>query len=145
RCHGHRVHIHAFPTRRSSDLEDEMQQMVTVCHHHSVTCKVIFENCYLNEEEIVKLAEIAKKIKPDFIKTSTGFGKGGATVADVALMKQTVGEAVEVKAAGGIRNTDDFLAMIAAGATRIGCSAGIKIIETLKKRFLEDGISYIEI
>ncbi|HLQ39409.1 MAG TPA: deoxyribose-phosphate aldolase [Tetragenococcus sp.] len=126
-------------------LEDEMQQMVTVCHHHSVTCKVIFENCYLNEEEIVKLAEIAKKIKPDFIKTSTGFGKGGATVADVALMKQTVGEAVEVKAAGGIRNTDDFLAMIAAGATRIGCSAGIKIIETLKKRFLEDGISYIEI
>src|SRR5699024_8384760 len=126
-------------------LEDEMQQMVTVCHHHSVTCKVIFENCYLNEEEIVKLAEIAKKIKPDFIETSTGFGKGGATVADVALMKQTVGEAVEVKAAGGIRNTDDFLAMIAAGATRIGCSAGIKIIETLKKRFLEDGISYIEI
>ena len=66
---------------------------------HGILCKVIFENCYLEKEEIRKLAEIAKKVKPDYIKTSTGFGTGGASVEDVKLMKETVGDAVKVKAA----------------------------------------------
>lgn len=126
-------------------IEDEMQKMVNLCHQHQVPCKVIFETCYLTKAEIKQLALVAKKVKPDFIKTSTGFGTAGATVANVRLMKETVGPDVKVKAAGGIRNTDDFLAMIAAGAERIGTSSGVKIIEALKKRFAEDGISAIEI
>ncbi|MBI0109775.1 deoxyribose-phosphate aldolase [Lactobacillus sp. W8093] len=126
-------------------IEDEMQKMVSLCHQHQVPCKVIFETCYLTKAEIKQLALVAKKVKPDFIKTSTGFGTAGATVENVRLMKETVGPDVKVKAAGGIRNTDDFLAMIAAGAERIGTSSGVKIIEALKKRFVEDGISAIEI
>lgn len=126
-------------------IEDEMKQMVQVCHAYNVPCKVIFENCYLTKDEITKLAQIAKKVKPDFIKTSTGFGTAGAKVEDVMLMKEMVGADVKVKAAGGIRNTDDFLAMIAAGAERIGTSSGVKIINALKKRFKDDGITSIDI
>ena len=128
-----------------SYLKNEMQQMVELCHQKDVPCKVIFETCYLTEEEIKQLALIAKDVKPDFIKTSTGFGTAGATVENVKLMKETVGPDVKVKAAGGIRNTDDFLAMVAAGAERIGTSSGVKIIDSLKKRFEEDNISSIEI
>lgn len=128
-----------------SYIEDEMAQMVKLCRDHHVPCKVIFETCYLTKAEIKQLALIAKKVKPDFVKTSTGFGTAGAKVEDVKLMKENVGPDVKVKAAGGIRNTDDFLAMIAAGAERIGTSSGIKIIETLKQRFEKDGINAIEI
>lgn len=115
-------------------IKSEMTQMVTCCHQHQLPCKVIFENCYLTKDEIRQLALIAKEVQPDFIKTSTGFGTGGATIADVRLMKQTVGAAVKVKAAGGIRSATDFLAMINAGAERIGTSAGVQIIESLKKQ-----------
>ena len=128
-----------------SYIEDEMTQMVDLCRDHHVPCKVIFETCYLSKAEIKQLALIAKEVKPDFVKTSTGFGTAGATVEDVKLMKENVGPDVKVKAAGGIRNTDDFLAMIAAGAERIGTSSGVKIIETLKQRFEKDGINSIEI
>ena len=128
-----------------SYIEDEMTQMVKLCRDHHVPCKVIFETCYLTKAEIKQLALIAKKVKPDFVKTSTGFGTAGAKVEDVKLMKENVGPDVKVKAAGGIRNTDDFLAMIAAGAERIGTSSGVKIIETLKQRFEKDGINAIEI
>ena len=71
-------------------IKDEMSQIVAACHEKDVTCKVIFENCYLNDEEKIKLCEIAKEVKPDFIKTSTGFGTGGATFDDVKLMKEHV-------------------------------------------------------
>lgn len=128
-----------------SYIEDEMTQMVKLCHDHDVPCKVIFETCYLTKAEIKQLALIAKKVKPDFVKTSTGFGTAGAKVEDVKLMKENVGSNVKVKAAGGIRNTDDFLAMIAAGAERIDTSSGVKIIETLKQQFEKDGINSIEI
>ena len=128
-----------------SYLKNEMQQMVELCHQKDVPCKVIFETCYLTEEEIKQLALIAKDVKPDFIKTSTGFGTAGATVENVKLMKETVGPDVKVKAAGGIRNIDDFLAMVAAGAERIGTSSGVKIIDSLKKRFEDDNISLIAI
>ena len=119
--------------------------MVDICHKYHVPCKVIFENCYLTKEEIKKLAEIAKEIKPDFIKTSTGFGPSGAKVEDVKLMKSIVRDDIKVKAAGGIRNSDDFLAMVRAGADRIGCSAGVKIIEALKERMKDDNVTTIEI
>ena len=93
-------------------IKDEMSQIVAACHEKDVTCKVIFENCYLNDEEKIKLCEIAKEVKPDFIKTSTGFGTGGATFDDVKLMKEHVGDAVKVKAAGGIRDAKTFMKMV---------------------------------
>ncbi|MDF8368671.1 deoxyribose-phosphate aldolase [Weissella paramesenteroides] len=126
-------------------IKDEMTQITAICRENNVISKVIFENCYLENSEIEHLAQIAKEVKPDFIKTSTGFGTSGATVADVKLMKETVGDAVKVKAAGGIRNSDDFLALIAAGAERIGTSSGIKIINVLKERMTQDDVSYIEL
>lgn len=107
--------------------------------------QTIASKIFDTEDAIKKLAEIAKEVKPDFIKTSTGFGPSGAKVEDVKLMKSIVGEDVKVKAAGGIKNSDDFLAMIRAGADRIGCSAGVKIIEALKQRMQDDNVTTIEI
>lgn len=110
-------------------IEDEMIQMVDLCRQHHVLIKVIFENCYLDKEEIKECALIAKSVKPDYIKTSTGFGTGGATVEDVMLMKNTVGDDVLVKAAGGIRNWKTCAKMIDAGASRIGTSASFAILQ----------------
>jgi deoxyribose-phosphate aldolase len=126
-------------------IEDEMTRIVRICREHKVPCKVIFENPYLTKDEIKQVALIAKRVQPDFIKTATGFGPSGAAVADVRLMKETVGAKVKVKAAGGIRNSDDFLAMIEAGAERIGTSAGIKIITALKKRMQVDHVESITV
>lgn len=91
--------------------------------------KVIIETCLLTDEEKVKACELAKKAGANFVKTSTGFSSGGATEADVALMRKTVGESMGVKASGGVRTREDAVNMIAAGASRIGASAGIKIIQ----------------
>lgn len=107
----------------------EMEEIVKICREAGKTSKVIFENCYLTDDEKRKVAEIAKEVKPDFIKTSTGFGTGGATVEDVKLMKSVVGDEVKVKAAGGIRDLKTALAMIEAGAERLGTSAGVAIVE----------------
>ena len=115
-------------------IEREMAEIVKVCKENNVLSKVIFENCYLTDEEKVKVSEIAVKVKPDFIKTSTGFGTGGATLEDVKLMKSVVKDEVKVKAAGGIRDLDTFLAMVEAGAERIGTSAGIEIMNEFDKR-----------
>lgn len=114
-------------------IEKEMESIVSMCREHHVLSKVIFENCYLEKDEIIQLSLIAKKIKPDFIKTSTGFGTSGATVEDVRLMKDTVGDKVQVKAAGGIRDWLTCKQMIDAGATRIGTSSSLKILEEFKK------------
>jgi deoxyribose-phosphate aldolase len=92
------------------------------------TLKVILENCYLSREEIKNCCLAAKKAKADFVKTSTGFGKGGATASDVAIMRETVGPTMGVKAAGGIHTKEDVLAMIQAGANRIGCSHSVAIM-----------------
>ena len=110
-------------------VKDEMTKITDACHSRGAGCKVIFENCDLMKEEIVLLAGIAREVKPDFIKTSTGFGTGGATPEDVRLMKETVGDAVKVKAAGGIRDWASCRAMIEAGAERIGASAGKQILD----------------
>ena len=114
-------------------IRDEMQQIVKICREKNVISKVIFENCYLNDDEKKKIAEIAREIKPDFIKTSTGFGTGGATVEDVRLMKSVVGDVVKVKAAGGIRDLKTALEMIEAGAERLGTSAGVQIISAFEE------------
>ena len=115
-------------------VEDEMRQIVSICKEKDIISKVIFENCYLTDDEKKQLCEIACKVKPTFIKTSTGFGTGGATLEDVKLMKAEVGDAVKVKAAGGIRDLDTAYAMIEAGAERIGTSASVKIMEEFLKR-----------
>ena len=112
-------------------IEEEMKQIVAVCNEYDVTSKVIFENCYLKDDEKKKLCEIAVKVKPTFIKTSTGFGAGGATLADVRLMKACVGDEIKIKAAGGVRSAEQFLAMVEAGANRIGTSSGMKIIDEM--------------
>lgn len=94
-----------------------------------VLVKVILETCYLTNEEIIKASLLAKEAGADFVKTSTGFGTEGATVEAVKLMRETVGPDMGVKASGGIRTKDDMEKMINAGANRIGCSAGVKIME----------------
>ena len=109
-------------------IEDEMTRMVDLCRQNKVICKVIFETCYLSRNEIIRLCQIAKEIRPDYIKTSTGFGTAGATVENVRLMKETVGSEVKVKAAGGIRTLKQALEMINAGAERIGTSRGTDIM-----------------
>ena len=91
--------------------------------------KVIIETCLLTDDEKVKACQIAQKAGADFVKTSTGFSTGGATVADVALMRKTVGPDMGVKASGGARSYEDALAFIKAGATRIGASSGVAIME----------------
>lgn len=118
-------------------IEEEMRSIVELCRYHNVISKVILETCYLSDEEIVKVCEIAKEVKPDFVKTSTGFGPEGARVEDVFLMKSVVGDVIGVKASGGIRDKESFLAMIAAGATRIGTSSGLAIIASLAQDGLE--------
>lgn len=113
-------------------IRREMKTITDICRKHGVTSKVIFENCYLTDEEKTELCKIAKEIKPDFIKTSTGFGPSSATVHDVKLMKDTVGSDVKVKAAGGVRTLADCLAMVEAGAERIGCSNSPAIADEYK-------------
>ncbi len=114
-------------------IEKEMQSIVQLCHQNHRICQVIFENCYLTKDEIKHIAFIAKQVKPDYIKTSTGFGTSGATVEDIRLMKETVGNEVKVKAAGGIRDWKTCQAMIEAGASRIGTSSSLKILEEFEK------------
>ena len=118
-------------------IEREMKAITEICREHQVISKVIFENCYLTEEEKLRLCDIASRVKPDFIKTSTGFGTGGATVADVRLMRTHTDPQVKVKAAGGIRDLDACLAMIEAGAERIGTSSSLRILEEYRTRFGE--------
>lgn len=126
-------------------IEDEMSQIVAICRKHQVISKVIFENCYLTDAEKIALCQIAVKVKPDFIKTSTGFAPTGATVEDVKLMKQHVGDTVKVKAAGGIRDANTFIKMLEAGAERIGTSSGIAIIEAIKQTLLDSHQQTIDV
>lgn len=128
------VNIVELKNRNLSYVEEEMRRIVSVCRERGVLSKVIFENCYLTKEEKEILCGIALQVGPDFVKTSTGFGTGGATLEDVRLMHSLVGGRIRVKAAGGIRDLDTCLAMIEAGAERIGTSAGVAIVEELKKR-----------
>ncbi len=110
-------------------IEDEMRQIVNICKEKQVISKVIFENCYLDTDEIRQLTRIATQVQPDFIKTSTGFGTGGATLEDVKVMVEEAKGKVKVKAAGGIRSWQTCKEMIEAGVQRIGTSSSLKILE----------------
>ncbi|MCG8349493.1 MAG: deoxyribose-phosphate aldolase [Chloroflexales bacterium] len=113
---------------------DDIAQVVAVCHAGRAICKVIIETALLTDAEKIAACMLAARAKADFVKTSTGFAGGGATPEDVALMRRVVGPALGVKAAGGIRNRAAAQAMIAAGATRIGASAGIAIVSEGQER-----------
>lgn len=112
---------------------DEMGTIIAICRRQKIISKVIFETAYLSQDEIISLCHLANQALPDFVKTSTGFAPAGATLENVRLMRQECIPEIQVKAAGGIRDAETFLAMIEAGAARIGTSSGIKIIEVLSK------------
>lgn len=113
-------------------VRDDIARVVDACREVGAACKVILETALLTDEEKVIASRLAREARADFVKTSTGFGPGGATAFDVALMRETVGPTMGVKASGGIKTTEDAEQMIAAGATRIGASAGIAIVSGRK-------------
>ncbi|MCL1935429.1 MAG: deoxyribose-phosphate aldolase [Defluviitaleaceae bacterium] len=113
-------------------IKKEMQKIVSVCNETNVVSKVIFENAYLTNDEIIQICKIAKEIKPTFVKTSTGM-TDGATVENVKLMYEICNPNVSVKASGGIRDAKKFWEMINVGATRIGTSSSVTIINELEK------------
>ena len=113
-------------------VHDDIAAVVAAAHPHGVLVKVIIETFLLTEAEKVAASLLTQIAGADFVKTATGFNGGGATVADVQLMRRTVGPRLGVKAAGGIRTGADALQMLGAGATRLGASAGVKIIESLR-------------
>jgi deoxyribose-phosphate aldolase len=108
-------------------IEEEIKCVVTASA--GKTTKVIIETCYLNDEEKVECCKAAKAAGATFVKTSTGFGTGGATASDIKLMRETVGAEMGVKASGGVRSYDDVKVMVENGATRIGASSGIQIMK----------------
>lgn len=122
-------------------IEEEMRRMTELAREAGVCCKVIFETCYLTREEIIEASRTASRVKPDFIKTSTGFGPAGAAAENVRLMKEYCGADVQVKAAGGIRTWETARAMIEAGASRLGTSSGVNIIREMIRAGIpqEDG------
>ena len=126
------MNVRALQKGRLDIVKKEIEEMVAICRPAGVICKVILETCYLSDAEKETVCRIAKEAGVDFVKTSTGFGTAGATVEDVALMRRVVGPEIGVKAAGGIRDLDTALAMIKAGATRIGTSSGVTIVEAYK-------------
>ncbi len=120
------INIGALKAGDTVYVTEEIRRIKEAVGEHIL--KVIIETCLLTDEEKVLACQCAVNAGADFVKTSTGFSKGGATVEDVRLMKQTVGDRCRVKASGGIRTPEDFIAMIEAGAARIGTSSGIKLI-----------------
>ena len=124
------INIGALKDKRYDDVQKDIEGVIGAANGKTV--KVIIETVLLTDEEKVIACELAEKAGADFVKTSTGFAGGGATPEDVKLMKDTVGDRLEVKASGGVRNLEDFNKMIEAGATRIGASAGVQIIKGLE-------------
>ncbi len=124
------INIGALKDKNFHLVESDIRAVVTAAHGNTV--KVIIETCLLDKDEIVEACKLSQKGGAHFVKTSTGFAGGGATVEDVALMKRTVGDRLQVKASGGIKTLEDTRKMIDAGADRIGASAGIAIMQELK-------------
>ena len=123
------INVGALKSGDDCLVEHDIRSVVQVAHENSATCKVIIETALLTDDEKVRACIAAKNAGADFVKTSTGFSKGGATVADVALMRRTVGPDLGVKASGGVKGLEDARKMVEAGATRIGASVGVKIAQ----------------
>lgn len=124
-------HVGLLKARDDDSVARDIAGVVEACRHARALSKVILENVLLDDGEKVRACQIAKRVGADFVKTSTGFAGGGATVADVTLMRRTVGSTMGVKAAGGVRTADDARRMLAAGATRIGASASVSIVTSV--------------
>ncbi|HEX8734240.1 MAG TPA: deoxyribose-phosphate aldolase [Pyrinomonadaceae bacterium] len=123
------INIGALKSGDDCTVEDDIRAVAEAAHENGVLCKVIIETALLTDEEKVRACLASKNAGADFVKTSTGFAKGGATVEDVSLMRQVVGAALGVKASGGVKGIEDARAMFEAGATRIGASVGVKIAQ----------------
>ncbi|MBO8461303.1 MAG: deoxyribose-phosphate aldolase [Firmicutes bacterium] len=121
------INVSALKDKKYDYVKNEISKIKKVCKNKIL--KVILETCLLTDEEIVKACELSLEAKADFVKTSTGFSKGGATVEAVALMRKTVGDKCGVKASGGVKTFEDMQKMIDAGASRIGTSSGVKLLE----------------
>jgi deoxyribose-phosphate aldolase len=127
------INIGALKSGDLALVERDIEAVTTPCRECRVLSKVIIETALLTEDEKVAACTLAQAAGADYVKTSTGFGPGGATVADVALMRRVVGAEMGVKAAGGVRDLAALRALVAAGATRIGASAGVKIAQEARK------------
>ena len=133
------INIGAMKEGRYDYVRDEISALVDVCHGYPIAygepvgggalLKVIIETCLLTDDEIVKACQLAVEAGADFVKTSTGFSTGGATESAVTLMRETVGDKAKIKASGGIRTYADAMKFIELGADRLGCSAGVQIME----------------
>jgi deoxyribose-phosphate aldolase len=126
------INIGALKSGQHDLVREDVARVSDACHEGGAVNKVIIETALLSDEEKVVACRLAQQAKADMVKTSTGYAKGGATTFDVALMRETVGPRMGVKAAGGIRTAEDVEDMIAAGATRIGASAGVTIVSGKK-------------
>lgn len=123
------INVGALKSGDDCAVEDDIRAVAEAAHENGVLCKVIIETALLTDDEKVRACLAARNAGADFVKTSTGFSKGGATVDDVRLMRRTVGKALGVKASGGVKGIDDARKMFEAGATRIGASVGVKIAQ----------------
>jgi deoxyribose-phosphate aldolase len=123
------INIGALKSGDLSGVACDIEGVARPCREAGVICKVIIEAALLTDDEKVAASTLAKGAGADFVKTSTGFASGGATPADVALMRRVVGAEMGIKAAGGVRDYEGMKAMVAAGATRVGASAGVKIVQ----------------
>ena len=123
------INVGALRSGEDRHVGRDIEAVTTVCAENGALSKVIIEAALLTEDEKIRACRLAVAAGADFVKTSTGFGPGGATVADVALMRRVVGAGVGVKAAGGVRDLESLSALVAAGASRIGASAGVRIVQ----------------
>jgi deoxyribose-phosphate aldolase len=123
------INVGALKSGDLRTVERDIEAVTEPCRQCGVVSKVIIEAALLTEEEKITACTLSKAAGADFVKTSTGFGPGGATAADVALMRRVVGDEMGVKAAGGVRDLEGLKAMVAAGASRVGASAGVKIVQ----------------
>jgi deoxyribose-phosphate aldolase len=129
------IHIGGLKGGDDAAVRTEIESLTRLVHERDAILKVIIETALLTEEEKVRACRAARDARADFVKTSTGFSTSGATIGDVRLMRQEVGREMGVKASGGVRTLDDLLAMVEAGATRIGTSNGVKIMEEALTKF----------
>lgn len=123
------INVGALKSGQIGVVEADIRGVAEASHAGSALCKVIIETCLLTKDEKIRAALACKNAGADFVKTSTGFSTGGATPDDVRLIRETVGSGTGIKAAGGVRTLEDLEKMVEAGATRIGASAGVKIVE----------------
>lgn len=123
------IDIGALKNKQYDLVKSDIAEIAKAVHAKGKILKVIIETCLLTDDEKIKACELSKEAKADFVKTSTGFSTGGATLSDVKLMRETVGPDLGVKASGGVRDIETAKAMIEAGATRLGTSSGVKLVQ----------------